>query len=261
MRERVRARRGRDPRPPPPPPVPAPQTPPPPLPPPAKAAPGCLRSTLFAPSPSRHAGRQQPGHLVRHLSAAPPRGVERLDADRPHLPVLPVHRGRRHDRAGGTPWPVPSPPAGLPSSPRGPASPIRPPRWPSGAGSGPHASSRPARARSKACPGPGRHSGKPFDRRRIPDCRVDPDKALRHNEMAGHWTNRCGPGPATASIGLTSRPAESIFSPPTVRGQWCSPRTPGCPAGGHRLLDTMRVTGVTLLARPARNARRAVTAS
>ena len=133
--------------------------------------------------------------------------------------------------------------------------------WPSGAGSGPHASSRPARARSKACPGPGRHSGKPFDRRRIPDCRVDPDKALRHNGMAGHWTNRCGPGPATASIGLTSRPAESIFSPPTVRGQWCSPRTPGCPAGGHRLLDTMRVTGVTLLARPARNARRAVTAS
>ena len=37
-----------------------------------------------------------PGTWERDLSAARARGVERLDADRPHLPVLPLHR-RRHD--------------------------------------------------------------------------------------------------------------------------------------------------------------------
>jgi hypothetical protein len=98
---------------------------------------------------------------------------------------------------------------------------------------------------------PGRNCGKPVDRRRIPDCRIDPDKMLRQKEMAGHWTNRCGPGPAAASTGLTSRRTESILARPTVRGQWCSPRTPGCSAGGHVLLDTLGVDSLTLPARPA----------
>jgi hypothetical protein len=114
------------------------------------------------------------------------------------------------------------------------------------AGPGPGAGARP-----KAGPGPRRNSGRPLDHRRIPDCRIDPDKVLRHNEMEEPWTIPCGPEPAVASIGLTSRLADGIFAPPTVRGQWCSPRTPGCPAGGHGLLDTVRVTGVPLPARPA----------
>ena len=44
----------------------------------------------------RDAARQRSRHLGSDLSAARARGVERLDADRPHLPVLPLHR-RHHD--------------------------------------------------------------------------------------------------------------------------------------------------------------------
>ena len=39
--------------------------------------------------------RQQPRRLGASLLAVRPCGVARLDADRPHLPVVPVHRGRR----------------------------------------------------------------------------------------------------------------------------------------------------------------------
>ena len=42
--------------------------------------------------------RQQPGGLGQRLLAAAARRVARLDADRPHLPVLPLHR-RRLDHA------------------------------------------------------------------------------------------------------------------------------------------------------------------
>ena len=54
-----------------------------------------LAGRLSRPDHGRHGHRQQPGRLEHRLLAAAARRVARLDADRPHLPVLPVHRRRR----------------------------------------------------------------------------------------------------------------------------------------------------------------------
>ena len=65
--------------------------------------PGVARR-LPRPHDGRDGHRQRPRRLGPRLLAAASRGVERLDAHRPHLPVLPVHRRRLDDAFEGRPW-------------------------------------------------------------------------------------------------------------------------------------------------------------